>query len=405
MRRIERSGQDDTPPGISRTGRRHRWRRLAVMALAPLLALSATGATAQGVWLTLPSLPTARLGHAAATAPCPGGLKQACVYVFGGRASDGALRNEFEAYSPATNAWATLPPLPTPRDGLAGRGAPCPGGLQDGCVYAIGGAIGTVATPTSVPTVEAYSPATGAWATLQNLPTARRNLAAAKAPCPPGFGLRGTCVYAIGGRDSVGAALHTVEAYSPATDTWVTLQHLTVARADLGAVGAPCPPGLGLRGGCVYAIDGTGDGSVEVYSPVTNAWVTLRPLPVSHGDRPAVVAAPCPNGLPGGCVYVAGGSGALRLVHAYSPVTGAWITLPETPTPHRRTAGTVAPCPKESTSPCVYVVAGSPDSPTAAGGATEAFAVERGPERPGGPRDQDGGNFSGGPNGSAGPRG
>ena len=90
------------------------------MALAPLLALTATGATAQGVWLTLSSLPTARSGHAAATAPCPGGLKQACVYVFGGRSSDGAFRSEFEAYSPATNAWATLPPLPTPRDGLAG---------------------------------------------------------------------------------------------------------------------------------------------------------------------------------------------------------------------------------------------------------------------------------------------
>lgn len=385
MRRIERSGRDDTPPGISRTGRRHRWRRFAVLALAPLLALSATGATAQGVWLTLPSIPTARSGHAAATAPCPGGLQKACVYVFGGRLSANppptTLPHEFEAYSPASNAWATLAPLPTPREGLAGRGAPCPGRLLDGCVYAIGGADDTG----PLDTVEAYSPTTGAWATLTDLPTARTDLAAAKAPCPTGVGLRGTCVYALGGRDASGP-LTTVEAYSPATETWATVHPLSVARADLGAVGAPCPPGLGLHGGCVYAIDGAGDGSVEVYSPVTDAWMTLHPLPVSHGDRPAVVAAPCPGGLAGGCVYVAGGSDpAFRAVHAYSPVTDSWITLPQLPTPHRRTAGAVAPCPKDSTSPCVYVVGGLPDNGGVATGATEAFAVEHDPQRPEGP--------------------
>ncbi|MEU6340648.1 kelch repeat-containing protein [Streptomyces sp. NPDC046977] len=392
---MERSGQDDTPPGISRPRRRHRWRRLAVLALAPLLALSATGATAQGVWLTLPSIPTARSGHAAATAPCPGGLQRACVYVFGGQQSPvGPLRPEFEAYSPATNAWATLPALPTPRDGLAGRGAPCPGRPQDGCVYAIGGADATRA----LKAVEAYSPATGTWATLTDLPTARTDLAAAKAPCPTGFGLRGTCVYAIGGRATPhGAAVSTVEAYSPATGTWATLHALSVDRADLGAVGAPCPPGMGLRGGCVYAIGGTDDHSAEVYSPVANVWMKLPPLPVSHGNRPAVVAAPCPGGLQGGCVYVVGSDPTLRAVHAYSPVTGSWLTLPQTPTAHERTAGTVAPCPKESTSPCVYVVGGLPDPsslPPATGpsAATEAFAVERdaghpgGPGGPGGPR-------------------
>src|SRR4051794_39731599 len=104
-------------PG-SRTPSRTRWRRLLVALLAPMLALTATSASAQGVWLALPSMPTARPNGAGAAAPCPDGLRNPCVYAIGGTGSAGT-ENRLEAYSPATNPWAFLPSLPTATAGAA----------------------------------------------------------------------------------------------------------------------------------------------------------------------------------------------------------------------------------------------------------------------------------------------
>ncbi|MEJ8645376.1 kelch repeat-containing protein [Streptomyces sp. MS1.HAVA.3] len=150
--------------------------------------------------------------------------------------------NTAEAYSPATDTWRTLPALPTARYALAGATAPCPKdveGLRGICVYAIGGFTGA-SWPDSAfdtSTVEAYSPATNTWKTLPGLPTARSQLAASTAPCPKGIErLKGACVYAIGG-----AFGDTVEAYSPATNTWQTLPSLGTGRDARGRRPRPVP--------------------------------------------------------------------------------------------------------------------------------------------------------------------
>jgi hypothetical protein len=361
----------------SHISRRSWWRRLVVLALTSLLALTAATAQAQGVWLTLPSMPTARYSLARATAPCPEGPRLLCVYAIGGHNNSGNL-DVVEAYRPTANTWTTLPGLTTTRSGLSAAAAPCPDGLRGACVYAIGGFNG----PGVVNSVEAYSPAANTWTTLPALPTARAQLAVTAAPCPKDVGrLRGTCVYAIGGQDAANT-LNTVEAYSPATNTWATLRALPGPRLLLAATAASCPAARGLRGTCVYAIGGrNGTGllnTVEAYSPATNTWTTLPALPTARADL-AVAAAPCPSGVENGCVYAIGGlsRGALNTVEMYSPAADAWVTLPSMPTARFGLAASTGPCPKGPRSPCVYAFGGADDrgNPLAR---AEAFAIEHG---------------------------
>ncbi|MEU9146531.1 kelch repeat-containing protein [Streptomyces sp. NPDC048349] len=279
---------------------------------------------ATNTWRTLPGLPTARYALRATTAPCPKdleGLRGTCVYAIGGFTGaewpDPAFDvGTVEAYSPATNTWRTLPSLPTPRSFPAATTAPCPRGV-DGlkgstCVYAIGGAFSD--------TVEAYSPATNTWRTLPSLGTPRDAPAAATAPCPEGVdGLKGSsCVYAIGGASAIGSILDTVEAYSPATNTWHTAAPLGSPRVALGATAGPCPKGdRGPKQSCVYAIAGFTDftdiatGSAEVLNPAVNTWSALPALATPRFEL-GTATAPCPKdsrGLTRTCVYAFGGAG------------------------------------------------------------------------------------------------
>jgi hypothetical protein len=118
-----RPGRTSNPPASSpRRGRRP---LLAATFTAALLALTANAAFAQqGVWQTLPSAPTVRSALAGTTAPCPHARHRTCVYAIGGFNGISAL-NTVEAYSPATNTWATLPSLPTAHWAPAGATAPC----------------------------------------------------------------------------------------------------------------------------------------------------------------------------------------------------------------------------------------------------------------------------------------
>ncbi|MCX4528789.1 MULTISPECIES: kelch repeat-containing protein [unclassified Streptomyces] len=373
MRRTRHSGQDDPPPPRAR----HRsWRRLAVLALAPLLALTAASATAQGVWVTAAPLPAPDVAMGGAAANCPEGLHGTCVYSVG--------PTNLLAYSPVTGAWTTLPPVKTPRATPSTATAPCPGEVLGDCVYAIGGG-----NTTALATAEAYSTETNTWLTLPSMPTARSGSAAATAPCVEGVGLRGTCVYVFGGNLLTGGpndVVATVEAYSPATNTWATVTPMQTPRVGHGGTAAPCPEGLGLHGTCVYAAGGGNSttsplASAEVYSPALNAWLSIPDMPTARSDFFAMVAAPCPEGLRNGCVYAMGGLGTsttLATVEAYSPVTNAWATMPSMPTPHREFAGAAAPCPKNKDHTCAYAFGGFIDNGSNPTAANEAFTIERG---------------------------
>ncbi|MBW5482976.1 Kelch repeat-containing protein [Streptomyces bambusae] len=372
-------------------------RGLLIPVLTPLFALTTTLAHAQDGWQAVPERTTPANGLASATAPCPKdieGLKGTCVYSFGGQNSDAPTLDTVEAYSPATDTWRTLPGLPTARYAPAGASAPCPEdveGLEGTCVYAIGGFTGpewpNPAFDTS--TVEAYSPATNTWKTLPSLNTARSQLAATTASCPKDVdGLKGTCVYAIGG-----AFGDAVEAYSPATNQWKTLPPLNTDRDAPAGATAPCPKNVdGLKGACVYAVGGfnfTDDvlNTVEAYSPSTNQWKavpSMSTLRVALGGA----SAPCPQdveGLKGACVYAVGGfnftDDALETVEAYSPSTNQWRTLPSLGTPRFELTSTTAPCPRNDTHRskkiCVYAIGGSPSFPFVPLRSAEALVVDR----------------------------
>ncbi|MEU9087348.1 kelch repeat-containing protein [Streptomyces sp. NPDC048357] len=355
------------------------------MSLAPMLALAATAATAQGVWVTAADMPAPHSVVASTAAKCPEGILGTCVYAVS--AVDVGASQKLEAYSPASGTWVTLPDHQFPRIGPATTTAPCPGGVKGDCVYALGGSGGFGA---AVNTVEAYSTETNVWLTVKPLPTRRAHTAAATAPCPDELGLRGTCVYVFGGLDNTpGNPVTTVEAFSPATNTWATLPPLQVARQAHGGAAAPCPGDLKLHGTCVYAISGTGVAgllpSVEVYNPALGQWQYAADIPtprISFGTA----AAPCPEGMSNGCVYTVGGTTTavdppfMNTVEAYTPATNAWVTLPPLPTARFALGAATAHCPKNRHSDCVYALGGPTASATSA--IAEAFAIEGGHSEP-----------------------
>jgi hypothetical protein len=146
------------------------------------------------------------------------------------------------------------------------------------------------------------------------MPTARQDLVAA-------LGSDGL-VYAIGGWVYEGSdTLATVEAYNPATNTWVTRAPLPSANRSMTAVAHP--------DGRIYVIGG---GTMNVaYNPATNTWSTRAAMPTAR-DWPA--AALGPDGL----IYVMGGTTfihpnhlTLSTVEAYNPATNSWTTKASLP--------------------------------------------------------------------------
>ncbi|MDK9498250.1 hypothetical protein QEZ40_003201 [Streptomyces katrae] len=221
-----------------------------------------------------------------------------------------------EAYSPATNRWVSLPPLARARAWMAGATAPCPAGvtgLTGTCVYALGGA-DALNLSASVNTVEAYSPATNRWVTLRSLPTDHGAPAGAAGPCPHAvLSQQQTCVYVAGG--SPGPAEldenhRKVAAYYPGANVWATLPSLPTIRQGLAGAAAPCPARPAET--CFYAVggeDGVALDTVESYNSVDNVWSTLPPLPTARLNL-AAATAPCPANLNRTCVYAIGGKQA-----------------------------------------------------------------------------------------------
>jgi N-acetylneuraminic acid mutarotase len=151
------------------------------------------------------------------------------LYTIGGGAGASQLSTSIvEAYDPATDTWHGVAPMPTPRTQLAAITGP------DGRIYALGGFTGVSYDEYQTPlaTVEAYTPATNSWQVLASMPTPRINFAVA-------VGIDGK-IYAIGGWNAAGTpAMANVEAYTPATNTWEVVASLPSPRLDFAAATGP----------------------------------------------------------------------------------------------------------------------------------------------------------------------
>ena len=253
-------------------------------------------------WTTKAPMPTARSGLAI-------GVVGDVLYAVGGVQGDAIIGSGnkdvayVEAYDPATGAWTSKANLPTARSWLGV-------GVVNGVLYAVGGAFGTA--------VEAYEPATDTWTPKAPMPTARSGLA---------VGVVNGVLYAIGGDNSSGF-LSTVEAYDPVTNTWTTKAPMATARSGLA---------VGVVNGLLYAVGGNGSSgllaTVEVYDPTTNTWRAKAPMPAARAWLGV--------GVVSGIVYAVGGShapGASATVEAYDPAINMWTTKGAMRTP-RSTLG------------------------------------------------------------------
>ena len=94
----------------------------------------------------------------------------------------------------------------------------------DGKLFVIGGS----QSNSRLATVEVYDPATDSWTKRADMPTARKNTAAA---------VVNGIIYVFGGTKFIECAcLTATEAYDPKTDLWTTKQAMPTSRYGLAAV-------------------------------------------------------------------------------------------------------------------------------------------------------------------------
>ena len=168
-------------------------------------------------WKAIAPLPTKR---GAGTAVVSNGK----IYVIGGAtilpgATDPAIRFDGkphdmcvgtnEEYDPKTNSWRSRAPMPTARNHFLGAEV-------NGKMYAIGGRLGStfVTRSSNTDINEEYDVAQDLWTTKAQMPTARSGV---------GGGVYRGKIYVGGGEfqnDKIMAAYRAFEAYDPASNTW-----------------------------------------------------------------------------------------------------------------------------------------------------------------------------------------
>ena len=181
------------------------------------------------------------------------------------------LGNEVEAYDPSTDRWSTLAPMGCARNHTAG-------GVIGGKLYVAGG------RPGNQSCVEAYDPSSNTWTRKASMPTGRSGIAGA---------VVGDCLYVFGGEGNAAdpnGIFHQVEAYDPATDTWLSLPPMQTGRHGIYAAvlanviylpGGATRQGFGVKGvNEAYVLDPPGTTPrlpITLTSPRQRA--TPRPIP------------------------------------------------------------------------------------------------------------------------------
>ena len=171
----------------------------------------------------------------------------------------------------------------------------------DGLFYVIGGAESSNRTYAALQTVFAYNPQTDSWQRKRDMPTPRRFLTAVAVD---------NTIYVIGGSvgPPLGVATNLVEAYDPATDTWSQKKAMPTPRA--------CPTACALNG-IIYVLGGAQSSSqpltaVEAYDPQTDSWTTKARLPMAT-TFPA-------SGAVNGRIYAFMGTSTFE----YNPLLDSW---------------------------------------------------------------------------------
>ena len=192
-------------------------------------------------------------------------------------------------YDPAADSWKSLGPMPTKRGAAVAVEV-------GGKIYVIGGATTVAGSkapyftffgPSLVLTTnEVFDPATNKWESRRPMSVARNHAYAAA--------VNGK-IYVIGGRTGhafIMSATNTdvVEEYSPVSDMWsAPKERMPTARSG-GAWGTDGRR-IYVAGGEVTTKELVGAfRAVEAYEPATNSWISLPPMPMPrHGIAGAVI--------------------------------------------------------------------------------------------------------------------
>ncbi len=216
------------------------------------------------------------------------------LYCIGGRFA-GPL-TLLERFDPATNTWATLAPMPSPRAGSTAV-------VRGDSIFVFGGRTQTVPctpfSPTATNSILRYDVATNVWSPAGSLAVARSDATAAKV---------GDLMYIFGGCNSSGA-LDSVEVYNPVTQTSTLLLATMPGGARSNAAAA-------THGDLIHVLGGTNGFATSppvadnhlVFDPKTGSFTVSTPTPthcsgatnraefeaVAHGDQLFAVGGACP---------------------------------------------------------------------------------------------------------------
>jgi hypothetical protein len=276
--------------------------RLAPLACAigvALLVVSVSAGASQARWQRGTAMPLPR--SEVAGAPFRGGIA-----VVGGFRSGGDASSRVDLYLPGRKKWRSLPDLPEVTNHAMAASA-------GGRIYVVGG----YGDGLSVPRRTAYVFDGTRWTALARMPDGRAAGAAAIADGK---------LYVVGGI-SLGLGNRLAEdvlVLDLASGTWSTVTGPT-PREHLAAVSV---------GGVVHALGGRLDSLdsnldlFEAFSPGTQSWTTLAPVPSRRSGTGAAFAK--------GLIVSVGGEapdGTIASVYGYDPALRSWRRLPNLPTP------------------------------------------------------------------------
>ena len=258
------------------------------------------------------------------------------IVVVGGLTADGAASARADAYSPASGRWRRLPDLPAAvHHPLVASGG--------GRVYVAGGYGTGLGAGERLRTVFAFDGVR--WRGLPRMPEPR---------AAGGAAIVGGRLYVVGGVGAGGLARRAF-ALDLRTSRW-------------SAVPAPSPRehlAVTAAGGRIYALGGrragydTNVATFESWVPGAARWRRLPDVPGARGGTGAAATS-------GSLVSVGGEepAGTIASVYAWDLAQGGWRRLPDLPTP-RHGLGVVAVGTR------VYAVAGGPSPGLTVSGANE----------------------------------
>jgi non-specific serine/threonine protein kinase len=219
------------------------------------------------------------------------------IVVIGGFLADGTSTGRTDAYSPRTGRWRRLPNLPAKVNHAMAASA-------RGSLYVVGG-YGAER--------RAFVFGRGRWRRLRPLPAPRAAAGAA---------VVGRKLYVAGGVAAPGKLALKMLVLDLGTGRWSFApgpsprEHLAVTAA----------------GGIVYALAGRSGGTnfttLEAYSPARRTWSSLPPVPYPRGGTGAAV-------VDGRIISVGGeeAAGTIPSVYAYDIKARRWSRLPDMRTP------------------------------------------------------------------------